>query len=133
MKNIFPIALALSLFSLATGCGKSLSGVSGMVTLDGKPLPGAYVEFSPPAGRPSMGRTDAAGHYQLEYSTSKSGVEPGEHTVRIGTFEEESVDMETGEPTAGVEEIVPAKYNRKTELTAQVKPGSNTIDFDLEL
>ncbi|MCC7335221.1 MAG: carboxypeptidase regulatory-like domain-containing protein [Pirellulaceae bacterium] len=131
MKSIFPIALTL--LSLASGCGKGLSVVSGTVTLDDKPLKGAYVEFSPISGRPSIGKTDGDGHYQLEYSTSKSGVEPGQHTVRIGTYEEASVDMKTGEPTDEVEEIVPVKYNRETTLTADVKPGKNEIDFDLEL
>jgi hypothetical protein len=26
---------------------------------------------------------------------------------------------------------LPPRYNEKTELTAEVKPGGNTIDFDL--
>ena len=133
MKNFSPIALAISLFALTTGCGESLSAVSGTVTLDGKPLEDAFVEFSPSAGRPSLGKTDEDGHYKLEYSTTKSGVEPGEHTVRIGTFEEESIDMNTGQPTAGAEEIVPVKYNRETELTAKVKSGQNNINFNLDL
>lgn len=133
MKSVFPIALALTLLSLVTGCGKSLSEVSGTVTLDDKPLEDAFVEFSPTSGRPSVGRTDEDGHYQLEYSTSKSGVEAGDHTVRIGTYQEASIDMKTGEPTAKVEEIVPEKYNRETTLTAHVKPGKNDIDFKLDL
>ncbi len=131
MKSLFPIALVLTL-SLAVGCDKGLSGVSGTVTLDGKPLKDAFVEFSPTSGRPSIGRTDEDGHYQLEYSTRKTGVEAGEHTVRIGTYQEESVDMKTGEPTALVEEIVPEKYNRETTLTEHVKPGKNNIDFKLD-
>lgn len=132
MKNTFHIALALSFFSLTVGCDKGLSGVSGRVTLDGKPLPGAHVEFTPLSGRPSMGKTDTEGHYKLEYSTSKSGVEPGEHTVRIGTYEEESFDMKTGEPVAEIAEIVPQKYNSETTLTEQVKPGKNSINFKLD-
>ncbi len=131
MKNDFHFAVALTLLSLTVGCGKSLSGVSGTVTLDGKPLEGAFVEFSPVSGRPSLGKTDEDGRYQLEYSTSKSGVESGEHTVRIGTYEEASIDMETGEPTAEVEEIVPEKYNSQTTLTEHVKPGKNNINFQL--
>ena len=132
MKNVFSITLTLALLSLAVGCGKSLSGVSGTVTLDDKPLEDAFVEFSPTSGRPSVGRTDEDGHYQLEYSTRKSGVEAGDHVVRIGTYQEASIDMKTGEPTAKVEEVVPEKYNRQTTLTAHVKPGKNDIDFDLE-
>lgn len=133
MKNFFSIALPLTLLSFAVGCGESLSVVSGTVTLDDKPLEGAFVEFSPLSGRPSLGRTDEDGHYQLEYSTGKSGVEAGDHTVRIGTYQEASIDMETGEPTAAVEEVVPERYNRETTLTEHVEPGKNEIDFELEL
>jgi hypothetical protein len=32
---------------------------------------------------------------------------------------------------AGRKELLPARYHAKTELTAEVKPGRNTIDFDL--
>lgn len=132
MKSVIRLALALAFISLATGCGNGLSGVSGTVTLDGKPLDKAFVEFSPPNGRPSMGKTDSNGYYRLEYSTSQTGVEAGEHKVRIFTHEEASIDMKTGEPTPPVKEIVPAKYHRNSTLTAQVKSGSNKIDFDLE-
>ena len=132
MKSFIHIALALALISLATGCSNGLSGVSGTVTLDGEPLEKAYVKFFPPTGRPSVGKTDANGYYRLQYSTSQTGVEAGEHTVRIFTHEEASIDMQTGEPTPAVKEIVPKKYNRDTELTAQVESGSNDIDFDLE-
>lgn len=133
MRIAIHIALTLAFISLASGCSNGLSGVTGTVKLDGKPLEKAFVEFSPPDGRPSMGKTNANGYYRLEYSTSQTGVEEGEHTVRIFTHEDASVDMKTGEPTPAVKEIVPAKYNRKTELKKEVKSGSNTIDFDLEL
>ncbi|MCC7335223.1 MAG: carboxypeptidase regulatory-like domain-containing protein [Pirellulaceae bacterium] len=132
MKSVIHLAWALAFICLATGCGNGLSGVSGTVTLDGEPLEKAFVEFSPPNGRPSMGKTDSNGYYRLEYSTSQTGVEAGEHKVRIFTHEDASIDMKTGEPTPAVKEIVPAKYHRKSELTAQVEPGSNDIDFDLE-
>ena len=38
MKIVIHLALALAFISLATGCSNGLSGVSGTVTLDKKPL-----------------------------------------------------------------------------------------------
>jgi hypothetical protein len=118
---------------LATGCGSSysLGTVTGTVTLDGKPLPQATVTFSRGQGRMSVGTTDDQGHYQLLYTVNQQGAEPGTHTVSIAT----QIDAGSGEgdlaAVEGRKELLPPRYNDKTELTAEVKPGRNTIDFDL--
>jgi hypothetical protein len=112
------------------GCGRSgpgLAGVTGVVTLNGKPLPGALVEFQPPGGSPSEGITNREGAYRLKFSHGKHGAMIGTHTVRINT--DRGDEDESGE--AIVEEVVPARYNRQSELTAEVKPGNNAIDFSL--
>jgi len=36
------------------------------------------------------------------------------------------------DPDQAGEQLVPAKYNDKTELTAEVKEGDNTFNFDLK-
>jgi hypothetical protein len=111
-----------------SGCGAEdapeLGTVSGTVKLDGKPLPNASVVFDPEQGSISMGRTDDAGHYELRYSFDEMGAVPGKHTVHIGTGDQ------SAEPPA--REVVPAKYNHLSKLTQEVKPGENTIDFDLK-
>lgn len=118
---------------LATGCGPkySLGTVSGVVTLDGKPLPQATVTFSRGQGRMSVGTTDAEGRYQLQYTNSQRGAEPGSHTVRITS----QIDHISGEgdlaSVEGRKELLPPRYHDKTELTAEVKRGRNTIDFEL--
>ena len=49
---------------MTAGCGKSdLGAVTGRVTMDGKPLPNAFVEFIPTGGQGSVsyGKTDDNG------------------------------------------------------------------------
>ena len=118
---------------LATGCGSgySLGTVTGTVTLDGKPLPQATVTFSRGQGRMSVGTTDEQGRYKLLYTVNQQGAEPGTHTVRITA----QIDAVSGEgdlaAVEGRKELLPPRYHDRTELTAEVKPGRNTIDFDL--
>ncbi len=127
------LAVGLGLLPLGlTGCGSGgpdLGRVEGTVTLDGKPLEGALVEFQPrEEGVPSYGRTDASGQYQLQFGVDQPGAMVGTHTVRITTGGMES----TGEgPAVAVPERVPAKYNVQSTLTREVESGSNTIDFEL--
>ena len=118
---------------LLTGCGQSysLGTVTGLVTLDGEPLSQATVTFSRGQGRMSVGTTDEAGRYRLQYTSSQQGAEPGNHTVSITS----QVDAVSGEgelaAVEGRKELLPPRYHQKTELSAEVKPGRNTIDFEL--
>lgn len=132
-----PAAAVLFLAAMACSCvagcgdkGPELGRVEGTVTLDGSPLAGARVEFQPQqGGSPSYGSTDEAGHYELIYSVDRPGALLGSHEVRITTFREESDG--TGPPTV-IPEKAPPRYNSETELTREVKPGDNPLDFPLE-
>ena len=124
---------ALTLLALAGGCGKpahipDLGEVSGTVTLDGQPLADATINFSPAEGRPSFGKTDAAGQYSLSFVGEYTGAIVGPHTVRIST--EQYIEREDG-TTDYVKESVPPGYNKKSTLTANVEPGENSFDFEL--
>ena len=74
-----PILLALA------GCGKGdypeMARVTGTVTYKGKPVPNMMVNFMPTAGRPSWGKTDADGKFEMIYDEYKKGVEMGHHKV----------------------------------------------------
>jgi hypothetical protein len=117
---------------LTAGCGSKdgLARVEGVVSLNGQPLSEATVEFRPAANEaaPSSGRTDADGHYELYYTFETAGAVPGEHIVSIRTsetfFDEQGIERER-------EELVPAKYNIRSELKRTVEPGKNSIDFEL--
>ncbi len=115
------------------GCGGpgNVGEVTGTVTLDGNPLAGAMVTFTPAeGGLPAAGRTDESGRYTLQYSRDAGGAKIGEHRVTITTYSEGDPDAESPVPSSP--EKVPAKYNVDSELTATVKPGGNQIDFPLE-
>jgi len=109
------------------GCGTSkkppLGNVEGTVALDGVPLPGALVVFTPDGpGRSATAVTDTAGHYALTFLRDIAGANVGSHTVRITTAGEDRRSKE----------ILPARYHVKTDLVATVEPGSNTVDFALQ-
>ena len=113
------------------GCGSGDIGqVVGTVTLDGKPLPNARLEFFPAdGGGLSAGRTDANGKYELFYGREAMGAEVGEHLVQIRTAGAGPAEGDYGSSAA---EKLPVRYNNKSELKRTVKPGRNVIDFELE-
>jgi hypothetical protein len=126
-------AVVVFLAGSLVGCGgpENIASVSGTVTLDGTPLEGAIITFTPTGeGSPSYGRTDASGNYTLQYSREVSGAEIGKHTVSVSTHSEGDPDAEP--PMPATPEKVPARYNVYSELTETVKAGSNTINFDLD-
>ena len=125
--------LACSCVLLLTGgCGGSdgpeLGRVTGKVTLGGKPLAKASVQFIPEKARMSAGTTDDEGKYELTYTRTEKGAIPGTHTVRVTTYIAKNADLEI----EGAPETVPAKYNSKSTLKREVKAGSNEINLDLE-
>lgn len=128
------LALVGALTLFCVGCGGDMGRVSGTITLDGKPLPNAIVTFYPQGGdggRASAGRTDDQGQYELTYSRSEKGAKVGEHLVTITTAVDGGDYSEESEESIG-QELVPTKYNAKSELKEQVVAGSNTINFELD-
>ena len=73
------VAFGVMLGIVTVGCNKEglpgLGRVTGTITMDGKPVPGALVAFEPVDGSaaPAMGRTDASGNYELYYSRGNKG------------------------------------------------------------
>lgn len=117
---------------LLVGCGGSsgtapLGTVTGVVTMDGKPLEKVEVSFTPVKGRPSAGLTDANGKYDLTYVDNVRGALVGEHTVRITTYVEEDSPQ-----AQNFKEPIPKKYNVKSEVKETVKPGRNEFNYKLE-
>ncbi|EAQ80874.1 carboxypeptidase-like regulatory domain-containing protein [Blastopirellula marina] len=117
--------------SMVLGCGGGsgprLATVSGTVTLNGQPLPDALVSFYHGEDRPSHGTTDASGHYELEFTADRKGALIGENVVRI------TLATVSGEGVKPRKETIPIMYNSDSELTYEVKSGSNeNANFDLK-
>ena len=96
--------------------------MSGRITIDGQPMENVDVSFQPEGGGlPSGGRTDKDGHYELAYKRGVMGALVGQHTVRMG------ISSEAVRHPPKIAE----KFNMKSELKREVKPGHNTFDFDV--
>lgn len=153
--RFFFVACLVSGMLPLLGCGSGpddLNPVTGVVTLDGEPLAGATVSFSPVSegsGRPAVGTTDEQGVYQLtdmRFTQAGPGAAPGKYHVTISktSVAEESLPEEDDpnygdlpDPTStgtGVESLVPEKYTDRSSsgLTATVESGANeNVDFEL--
>lgn len=65
--------------------------VSGVVTLDGKPLADAFVTFHPHSGRGAgFGTTDGRGRFRLMSHESGDGILPGDYRVTVTRFVDKS-------------------------------------------
>ena len=112
------------------GCGdKNVGNVSGKVTVDGQPVQGVRVNFDPmfDGGTSSAGRTDGSGNYTAMLTADSEGVMVGKHTVSFGGT---MVD-DAGNPTV-VAEIPEDLQSGNSTIEFEVKPGSNTFDYDIQ-
>jgi len=125
---IFHLSLVVTCVVLV-GCGgdPDLADVKGVITLDGKPLPDAFVQFTPDAnGATSYGKTDAKGSYRMKFSNSAYGAFIGDSRVSIRTGDVKP------DNSGRIPELVPKIYNSESTLRANVVAGSNTFDFELD-
>ncbi|MDD3470395.1 MAG: carboxypeptidase-like regulatory domain-containing protein [Thermoguttaceae bacterium] len=113
--------------------GLELAQVSGVITLDGQPLPMAQILFEDNDRTYSYGLTDADGRYTLQLNTVKQGVTPGRKTIRITTSRggpEFTMLNESFQPS---EEMVPVQYNVQSKESVEVLPNQPQVfDFDLK-
>jgi hypothetical protein len=149
-----PAAIILALAIAATGCGGSdglpRQHVSGSVTLDSEPLSGAWIEFRPegPSAVTASGATIEGGRYDISRT---DGLVPGSYRVSItkaGPPEGAGAPPAGAPPASGqrpgtkkaaapgpfgfAKQLIPARYNTKSELTAKVEEGqANAFDFTL--
>lgn len=89
-----------------------LAPVSGVVTLDGQPLPEAEILFQPTSGRASTGVSDKNGNYTLLFNRNTNGAKIGPHDVSIITYKQFDETL--------------------SKLTATVTEGDNVINLELK-
>lgn len=151
---ILPSLFSASLLAFA-GCGgdapvggpEGLIPVTGMITLDGAPVPNANITFTPKReGGTSTGYTDEQGQYELYFGPSAKGAVEGEHVVTIDVGEGAEPQIPDDVDTAGMSERevsalmdkymakpLPEKYTSgQVELTASVIADGGPYDFDLK-
>ncbi len=131
-----PLGAAL-LVVLAAGCGPGTGNVSGKVYLDGKEVPGGYVNFFPEGEKATAKSSPIA----EDGSYAVSGVPLGTARISVqGVFG--SVQLPNMKTPQGLDMprsdrktiYVPTKYStvEQSGLTFDVKPGSQTYDIKLE-
>ena len=150
MKTSFYRSLLLLgvLVILLTGCSTDLNMVTGTVTLDGEPVAGAFIRFTPTtegSGDGASGISKADGTYTIQTSTGKpgGGTTVGKYAVTFSKLEERwdgrtyyDESFSPGERVRvmhGVE-ILPVRYTIQTTspFTVTVERGRNVFDFELK-
>ena len=123
------------LVAVLVGCGGAdgpkLASVTGMITIDGKPVSGAGIQMisQEPNGSVAYGMTDESGYYEMAFGQDRKGAFPGKNKVILNSDSRISVG---GEKYDG-SEVFPPKYNTKSEEYVDVKEGeSNVFDFKVE-
>jgi hypothetical protein len=122
--------LGLAALASVAGCAPAGATVSGKVTLDGAPLEDATICFVPTAdGQRQAGwATIAGGEYAIAAS---GGLGTGAFRVEIRALR--ATGEKSNDPTlVNAKEAVPTRYNRQSELVADLKPGPNVTNFDLK-
>jgi hypothetical protein len=114
-----------------TGCRPQT--VEGVVTLDGQPLPDGYIAFVPETGTkgPGAGARIEGGKFAVDDANKLfEGVYRVEITAK-GETRVKTVDG-SGRRRNAEGQILPARYNTKSTLTAEVKrKQANEFSFDL--
>jgi len=111
------------------GCGTKgpvLIPVSGVVTLDGKPLPNVAVWFEQQKGmNHGVGTSNEAGHFEIATHKLGKGVTPGQHRVLVHGGVSESPSKTTW--------MAPKEYSifDTSGLSVEVTPKQNTFTFEL--
>jgi hypothetical protein len=137
MRGRFPTIAFVLMLSGCGGAGEG--GVSGSVTFRGQPLEEGSIQFCTAGERsvPVAGARVVAGHYKVP---SSHGLAPGTYVVRISSPEPIAAppkDEKAASPFAmsapQTRERIPAKYNARSTLTAEVRAGERArFDFDLK-
>lgn len=164
-RKSIPLAVCSALL-LVIGCSdggvgggdrKSVYPVKGKITMNGAPVAGATVTFSPQSEQPvAYGRTNSSGEYALTTYDANDGAAEGEYVVLVSKSVSASSSESSGQSmhdamTAGASgggahgggsgqaeesgSLLPEKYSSQADsgLKATVSSsGDNNFDFDLQ-
>lgn len=136
------------LLLLASGCGSAAANsapdlipVTGLVTLDDKPIAGVTVMFNPLQGTKGTGAygvTDAEGRYKLLHRSEHEGCQEGAYGVTFSKITQPDgspLPKDADRATVGMVEQIPAAYTVFDPYAfveqAKVAKPSASADFKL--
>ncbi|WP_439624469.1 hypothetical protein [Gemmata sp.] len=132
------IALSLLLVAPLAGCGEPAGDhnpITGEVRLDGEPLHAGTVMFRPADGVKGQAvfAAVANGRYTVP---AAAGPAVGPHRVEVRGLKRSGKAVQKplapkGDTAEEMVEAVAAKFNTRSELTVEVKPGENVADFEV--
>ena len=141
MNTRLPGTLLVVAFSftllLVAGCGPKghdRTEVSGMVTLDGQPLPsGLTVKFTPQeSGKPvGEGGIDVKSRYFIYGAPGDIGLNPGTYTVSVEVPFADEPGPYSGPPELEKVKIPEAYQTGKSSLTYTAPSGGGTFDIEM--
>ena len=128
-RAMHALGLAVAV-ALAAGCGEKATTVKGDVTLDDRPLDQGRISFVPVDGKtPNSDAAIKDGKYTLKAA-------PGAYQVKItanrSKGKRKAYDAPDSPEVDILEQYLPDRYNKETELKADVKAGENKVDFPLK-
>ncbi len=139
LLSVFIVLVAI----FTSGCGPSGPErviVSGTVMHNGRPLAKGQIRFIPEkgSGMPMSGAAIVEGKYVAD---SQGGVPVAKHKIQIESWRPtEKWLKKNGEPGPDAmwdmipkDQIIPEKYNVRTELEITLEPGSGKITRNFEL
>ena len=131
MDGLKLTACGIALTACLAGCGRSggLTEISGTVSYDGQPVKQGTITFLPADGKgPTAAVPIADGKYSVK-------VAPGKKLVKIEGYKvigQHRFSANNPRMVIDQEQILPARYNTKSELTREITPALGTCDFALE-
>jgi hypothetical protein len=119
------------LIACLAGCGRGggLVAISGTVTYDGEALEKGLISFLPADGKgPTAAAPIADGQFALK-------IAPGKKVVKIEGYKvigEHAFSRNNPRKVVDQKQILPPRYNSKSELARDIAPADRTCDFALE-
>lgn len=124
---VFPACLG------ATGCNRSPHEmpISGEVTLDNVPIPEGSIHFTPIDGETT---TQAAMIKEGKFQTHLQGTtyRVAITASRISKNPRKVINPEPGDDDPIVQELIPPRYNVRSELKLEVKEARHDVRYDLK-
>ena len=136
LPRFLAVAVVLALIAGCGGGPNARCAVHGSVSYDGQPVDNGGIAFLPEGESEDDTRIRATGKIydgRYEFDT-QHGPPPGRYRVQIYWKKKtgQKVVGEGGVQKNEIEQGIPPKYNTESELIVEVKPGRNTLDFNLE-
>lgn len=132
--RLIAFAVLIGHLSACQDPGPKRNSVAGSVSFKNEPIKYGSISFRSTGDGTYVGTADIKdGKYVI---AAEVGLPAGEYDVAI-TYPDPKVPAPRGDEPPGValpvREMLPAKYNDRSELKATIKDGSNTdVNFDLK-